>query len=295
MRRQRGIALIQVLLVTGIIGLLMLQMGLTARAQVERAQALADRAELALAAQSRESALVYSLLTETLSRKPDGKNPYARAWNFTGEPFTVDGITFSIEDESGRMRVPEYEGGDFERLLVALDVPPTRARQITLELMDLQGSSARMRDLGERSGKGVAPARGLYPLQDLGELSLLPGMDEALYRRLRPLLTLYPTPGFNPTTAPPALLKAKMTRSQVTGLEDAREQGSVDGLELAKLTGAEADESTVLWPGPALTVRLEMQLRAARARRATTFIVRPYDTEAFAVWERKGDEPQDES
>ena len=95
MRREQGIALIQVLLVTGIIALLMLQMGLTAREQVARAQALADRAEVQLAAQSRESALLYTLLTEQLVRVPDSENPYVAAWNFHGEPFTVDGITFS--------------------------------------------------------------------------------------------------------------------------------------------------------------------------------------------------------
>ena len=90
MRRDQGIALIQVLLVTGIIALLMLQMGLTAREQVARAQALVDRAEVQLAAQSRESALLYTLLTELLVRVPDSEIPYVAAWNFHGEPFTVE-------------------------------------------------------------------------------------------------------------------------------------------------------------------------------------------------------------
>jgi general secretion pathway protein K len=290
-RRERGIALIQVLLVTGIIALLMLQMGLTARDQVARAQALSDRAALQLATQSREAALVYSLLTEPLANVPESENPYAAAWNFQGDPFTVDGITFSIQDESGRMRVPNLPGNEFEQLLLSQGVAPTRARKLNQELMGMQGVSAPLKELGttptaQDGGEAPPMPPGLYPLQDLGQLRLLPGMDPELYRRLRPLLTLYPTPGFNPTTARPALLKAQMTTSQVTGVKDVRDSGGLDSQALWKLTGVIADESTVLAPGPALTVRLEMDAGEARVLRTTTFIVRPYASEPLAVWQQ---------
>ncbi len=289
--RERGIALIQVLLVTGIIALLMLQMGLTARDQVARAQALADRAAIQLAAQSREAALVYSLLTEPLAKSPDSENPYASAWNFQGDPFTVDGITFTIQDESGHMRVPNQPGGEFEQLLLSQGVEPTRARKLNQELMAMQGVSAPLRELGANSAAedgGEAPPlpAGRYPLQDLGQLKLLPGMDPELYRRLRPLLTLYPTPGFNPTTAPPDLLNAQMTTSQVAGVKDARDDGGLDSQALWKLTGIMADETNVLVPGPALTVRLDMEAGDTRALRTTTFIVRPYASEPLAVWQQ---------
>lgn len=289
MSHQRGIALIQVLLVTGIIGLLMLQMGLTAREQVARAQLLADRAELQLAAQSRESALLYSLLTEPLVRNSASENPYAAAWNFQGVPFTVDGITFHIQDESGRMRVPDQDTTEFERLLLGLGVEPGRADRLGRELLELQGAAVSTRALGEPRA-AVAPGGGLFPMQDLGQLRLLPDMDDELYGRLRPLLTLYPTPGFNPTTAPPELLAPRLTGSELQGLEDARAGGTLDGLTLWKLTGAQADETIVLAPGPGLTVRLEMGLREARTRRVTTFSVRPYETEAVAVWQRSLDD-----
>ena len=58
-KRQQGVALIMVLMITGILGLLMLQIGLTAREHVARAQKLLDRAEATLRLQSRESAMVY--------------------------------------------------------------------------------------------------------------------------------------------------------------------------------------------------------------------------------------------
>lgn len=293
MKTQRGIALIQVLLVSGIIALLMLQMGLTAREQVARAALIADRAELQLAAQSREAALLYSLLTEPMARQPDSENPYAAAWNFHGEPFTVDGITFSIQDESGRMRVPERDGAEFEGLLRRLGVEAPRARRIRSELLTLQGAPAGRRQLGSDDAAFNPSEAARYPLQDLGQLRLLPSMDDGLYRRLRPLLTLYPTPGFNPTTASPELLGTLMTESQLTGVTDARADGTLDALALWKLTGTQSDERTVLSPGPGLTVRLEMSLRQARTERVTTFIVRPYQGEAVAVWQRARDAGRD--
>jgi general secretion pathway protein K len=293
MRRERGIALIQVLLVTGIIALLMLQMGLTAREQVARAQALADRAEVQLAAQSRESALLYTLLTEQLARVPDSQNPYVAAWNFQGEPFTVDGITFRIQDENGRMRVPLLDSRGFESLLHGLGVEPDRAKTLGRELMTLQGAVPVQRALGEEVARQENVAPGKYPFQDLGEFRLLPSMDEELYRRLRPLLTLYPTPGFNPLTAPSAVLDAQMTRSQVTGVVDARGKNALDAGTLWKLTGAQADEETALLPGPGLTVHLEMELRGRRAVRTTTVSVRPYTAEPLGVWQRSTGRDQD--
>ena len=72
-------------------------------------------------------------------------------------------------------------------------------------------------------------------------------------------------------------------------MADARAAGEVDALTLWKLTGSQADETTVLAPGPGLTVRLEMGLRQAHTTRTTTFMVRPYEAEAVAVWQRSRD------
>lgn len=290
MNRQRGIALIQVLLIAGIIGLLMMQLGLTAREQVARAKRLDDRATLELAALSRESALVYSLLTEPWVGNPDSANPYAAAWNFRGQPFTVDGITFTMQDESGRLRVPLYGSTEFVSILGSLGVDPGRASRIGAELMELQGVSPRLEGLGEGPGGRVPGIAHGYPLQDLAELKLLSAMDEELFRRLQPLLTLYPTPGFNPMTAQPDLLRAWLSDSQLQGLEQVRRSGPIDMLKLMKITGIQPDERTVFAPGPAVEVSFRVENGQSRLERRSTVIVRPYQSEPVAVWQRSGRE-----
>ena len=292
MSRERGIALIQVLLIAGIIGLLMMQLGLTAREQVARAKRLDDRATLELAALSRESALIYTLLTEPWVGNPDSANPYAAAWNFSGQPFTVDDITFTLQDESGRLRVPLYGSAEFAYVVAGLGVDRDRARRLGAQLMDLQGVSAGLAPLGADVGNDSPGTGRGYPLQDLAELKLLPDMSEDLYRRLRPLLTLYPTPGFNPMTAPPELLRAHLSDSQLQGLEDARGTGEVDMLALMKITGVQPDEMTVFSPGPALEVSFRIERGNSRVERRSTIIVRPYQSVPVAVWQRSGNEDQ---
>lgn len=283
MRRQRGIALVQVLLVAGIISLLMLQMSLTAREHLARARVLSDRAESMLAAQSHESALIYTLLTQPLAQDLASDNPYVARWNFRGEPFEVGGVTISIQDESGLQRVPMYGPRAFVDVLVALGVEPGRARRLGEQLMQVQ--------MGDGQSTGATPA---FPLQALEQLRWLPDMDDELYGSLRRLTTLYPTPGFNWLTAPRLLRSMGMTESQLEGFEQLERTGELNPLSIWKVAGIEADEFTVFTPGPALRLTVGVDVNRATAQRTTTMVVRPYVDEAVVVWQRETEPRQND-
>jgi type II secretory pathway component PulK len=231
--------------------------------------------------------MLFTLLTEPWVQKPESDNPYVVAWNFRGQPFEVDGVTWAVQDESGLMQVPLYGAQQFEQLLLSMDVAPDRARRLALQLRERQGD-ARTRV----ASAGDASLDGFFPIQSLTELATMPDMDAALHARLRKVLTLYPTPGFNPLTAPAELLAAQLTRSQSAGVLEARRDGRLDAGTLWKLAGIAPDDSTVVAPGPGFTVQLAIGLRESRLRRATTFSVRPYQSEPLAVWQRsKGEDP----
>jgi type II secretory pathway component PulK len=290
MKRQRGTALILVLMITVILGLLMLQMALTAREQVARAQLLADRAEAELRTQSREMALGFSLLTQPWAGPVAADNPYATVWNFRGEPFTVDGITYRMQDVSGLMPVPFFGGtSEFVELLVSLGVDAPRAARLGNQLVELQGGAAGLRrpDAGTPSAPVDVRAWPPFPVQSLEQLRGLKDMDDAVFARLAPLLTLYPTQGFNPLTAPPELLAARLPPSALKGVLELRAHGLLDARSLAALTGIGADDLTTLIPGPAIRIQLELQHRGMTVRRDTTVILRPYHGDAFTVWSRR--------
>ena len=281
---QRGVALVQVLLVTTIIILLVTQLSLSAGEQVRRAQALQERSEAELYLRSREAALLYTLLTEPLIVAQESDNPYAARWNFHGEPFVVDGLEVTLQDQSGLMRFPISGVSGFETLLGVMGRRPQEAR-------DLANSLALWLGITETSGgrAGDAMMRGGTggPVQYFGELKFLAGMDEPLYRQLAALMTLYPTPGFNPLTAPAPLLRMLMPESTLAAVLDARQNGELDEDRLWQIAGIGMDESTLLFSGPGIGIRFAGDYRGIRLRRRLVAGVFPYEAEPVAVWSRE--------
>jgi len=282
--RQRGIALVQVLLVTAIIMLLVMQLSLTAADQVKRAQALRDRSEASLYLHSREVAMLYTLLTEPLLPGQETGNPYAASWNFYGEPFVVDGLEFALQDQSGLMRFPVSGVSDFEKLLTTLGRGSTDARNIAGRLghwlgITLPGS----RQPGDAMMRGAAGD----PVQYFGELKFIVGMDEQLYRQLAELMTLYPAPGFNPLTAPEPLLRMRMPESALGPIIEARRIGELDQSRLWQIARIGTDETTLSFAGPGIGIRIAGAYRGAMLRRHSVVGVQPYERQPLAFWSRE--------
>jgi general secretion pathway protein K len=286
--RERGVALVQVLLITGIIGLLMLQLALTAREQVARAMLVADRVEADMRARSREAAVLYTLLTVPWVRDPKSPNPYVAAWNFTGDPVAVDQATITLQDEAGLLPVPSTNALRFVALLQVLGVERTRAVRIATELLARQGARTALAALANARAPADRSTMGRYPLQTLDELRQLPDMDDALYRQLEPLLTLYPTHNFNPLTAPPPVLAARLPPSQVAAVLELRSQFRLDESSFLSIADEDSDEFTSLTSGPGVAVDIELDFGTAHARRHLVAGVEPYAAEPLTIWERIG-------
>jgi len=284
MCRQRGVALVQVLLVTAIIILLVMQLSLTAAEQVRRAQALQDRSEAALYLHSREVALFYTLLTESLLPSPGSGNPYAASWNFHGEPFVADGLEITLQDQSGLMPFPVLHVTDFEQLLTVLGLGPTRAREMAERLAHWIGISL---PGGGRPGDAMMRAGTADPVQYFSELRLLAGMDEPLYGKLAELMTLYPTPGFNPLTAPAPLLRMWMPESTLRAVLAARRKGALDQNRLWQLARIGADDVVLPFTGPGIGIRITGEYRGVTLRRHLIVGVEPYEVQPLAQWSRE--------
>lgn len=281
---QRGVALVQVLLVTAIIILLVTQLSLTAAEQVRRAQALQDRSEAALYLHSREAALLYTLLTETLAPSSDNDNPYAANWNFHGQPFFVDGLEITLQDRSGLMRFPVSGVTEFERLLTVLGLGPTRARDIADSLAQWLGITP---PGGSPPGDAMMRGGTGDPVQYFGELRFLKGMDEALYGKLAQLMTLYPTRAFNPLTAPAPLLRMQMPESALQAVLAARQKGELDQNRLWQLARIAADEVVMPITGPGIGIRIAGEYRGIGLRRQLEVGVQPYRAQPLTLWSRE--------
>lgn len=242
MKRERGVALILVLMVTGVLGLLILQISLTAKEHTRRAQRLVDRVNADLGLRSADAALLFALATHEWggSREHESSDEHVRNWRFDGTPFVVGGARIQIQDLSGLVPIPQPGTSvrGFERILQQVGMSSDRARAAVDQLESMQSPPD------------------FIPLQDFHEFAVIGGMAPGEIRRLEAASTLYPTRFFNPATAPTDALAARFSGSVLQGLLALREKDRLDPISFFSLTGEGGDDSISFYPVPALGLRL---------------------------------------
>jgi general secretion pathway protein K len=149
-------------------------------------------------------------------------NPGAR-WRVDGAPREVlfDGmrLRIAIQDEYGRIDINAVDQLVLRRVFVSAGLSQSAADGLADKVLDwrdadtlrqLNGAEA---DDYRLAGASHGPRDG--PFQTIDEIKLVMGMDEALYRKLAPVLTVYShRPMINPYTAPPAVLTALLSDAE---------------------------------------------------------------------------------
>jgi general secretion pathway protein K len=289
LKANSGVALILVLMVTAILGILMLQIGLTARDQLRQTEILQFRAEASLALHSRESALLFSLLTNRWLPIEGAitTNPYASAWNFGGEPFEVDGVTFRIQDEKSMFRIPP-PGSDhvaFRALLSQIGIEDGRADAIIESVKKMQ----------EVDPGGFDRPAEYSPLQDLGELLVNTEINQAELQRLQRVATLVPAQYFNPFSAPDEVLRARYAGVIGETVVELKRNGQLSMASLFDTTGEGFDDQIVAYPGPALRIGARYAADGIAFTRSGVLFVNPYADAAITVWSKRSSLEQDSS
>jgi general secretion pathway protein K len=115
---QKGIALIQVLLLSAILSMMALHFTLSSRQQVNIANDLQDKIQAEVEMRTLESEVLFSLLTlsrNELKKSERQNNPIAVNWNFFGKPFKVgSNATVSFQDVNGMLSVTKVAEADIE-------------------------------------------------------------------------------------------------------------------------------------------------------------------------------------
>lgn len=263
MRPTRGVALVLVLAVTGVLALLIVQIGLNQRSHVAQAQRLLDRSEASLKLYSVENAVLYSMLTRERNANPvdiAGDNPFAKSWNFSGAPFEVGGNTIRLQDLGGlfALPLPGESTEELRKLLIALGFNSTRASEICESL--------------ERAMSDHM----LSPLQSLKELAVIARLSQSEVDKIADVSTIYPVSSFNPQTAPDVVLATRYPGLAVEGLRAARRTTVLDGARVSQITGEPVDELLVNFlVGPGFRIDVTVKVRGVQLRRQSTWTVRP--------------------
>ena len=261
MRFSRGVAMIVALIFTGMIGLLVLQIGLFSRGHVSKTQLLMDRASALVAMHDCESETLFVLLTESWSDI-----------NFQGATRTCPGALARVQDINGLMPLPQpgSRTDEFVALLRGVGISESAVSGVTAQIERAVRTDDRL------------------PLQSLMQLHALSNADIDL---LHPLTTVHPISGFNPLTAPDAVLGAMHSGAIREALLQARRRGELDRDFYLRVTQATVDDLFSFSVGPSVLIQLSAQVGESQVAKIVSVTIQPRDGQPVLVLETRHSAP----
>ena len=204
---QRGIALISVLWITTLLAVIAASFTSSARTEGQLAHNMVENAK----AEALADGAVYRAVLGLLETDPE------RVWRTDGTAYQLDygdgTVSVRIFDEDAKVDLntapPELLSG----LLRLVGVEPEEAETLVARIVDFRDEDHDPQPNGAEDPEYEAAGRPAgaidRPLVTESELLGVLGMSEALYRRLRPFVTVYSgAEGIDPTRAPRDVLQA---------------------------------------------------------------------------------------
>ncbi|MBU2891943.1 general secretion pathway protein GspK [Colwellia sp. D2M02] len=282
MLRNKGIALIQVLIITMVLTILGLFITQSIRGQVNTALKIQTNVDLGLKIETAEAILIQELLTNIRYADKDSENALVKRWNFYGEPFQLnDYVMVKMQDLNGLLSFNVMSHSLAASLLAELGVEDHPARTFLDSLKDwidkddlkyINGAEKnyyrRMNLVGPRDGQ----------LQTFNEVlsikmgDILPLETWALY------FTEQLTTSFNPLNAPPLILKALLQdQSRTDDIIAMRNSKELSPLRFTQMTGIDNDEYFNFATGRKIKVELLAESGNIHLKKQFVVEVKPYD------------------
>ncbi|QLE86111.1 general secretion pathway protein GspK [Shewanella sp. Scap07] len=271
--KQKGIALLQVLLISAIISILALYLTITARQQVSVAQTANDRVLAGLLVRSAESRVLFEMLTKESVESQ--LYPLPEGYNFYAHPIAIDKHTqVEIQDVAGLLSVRFPDQTLLRRTIQNLGGTADVASTVTDSLLDWQDEDDLKRLNGAEAGDyDIGPRNSAITLKS--EVRLVKGVDDQLWRELKPLLTVPRVSYFNPMVAPEPILSAFLN-SDVKDILELRKNGALNRGEFSQLTGVYDQEGIILSKSDLFRLNIEVNYGEARMSKKMTVRLRPY-------------------
>lgn len=254
--KQRGIALLQVLLISAIISILAMYLTLTSRQQIAVAKLVDDRANATLYQKSAESRIFFELLSRDYSST--ATDPLPKNYNFYANPIKIDDYTkVEIQDVSGLINIMEPNRLLLQKTLGRLGVDENASSVIVDSLLDWQDKDDLTRLNGAEKGDYVLGPRNRY-ISLKTEMQLVKGVDKTIWQKLSPNLSMPQMSYFNPMFAPKPVLQAFLNDDAESVLK-LREQGILNRTEFSQSTGVYDNIGIVLSPSNVFQITFKVQ------------------------------------
>jgi general secretion pathway protein K len=269
--KQRGIALIQVLLIVAMLSVLALYLSKTARDQVKIAQWYVDKGQALVELQSTEAELLFTLLTES---KLDSKSPIVKKWNFYSGPFEFNKtVTVSMQDQASlinahfpeRDRLLQFiQRHGFSQSLVILDT-----------LLDWQDADSISRRNGDETASANKAIRnGAIPnIEDLAHINAIPSK---LFTLLQNNMTIYRVGYYNPMYSPVELLQVFMNEETAKQIVQLRKSKQLTKSSFSQLSGIKEEGDIFFYPSDNIAIEMTSEIGESMVKKKIVVHIKPY-------------------
>ncbi len=300
MRSERGFALVITLVVSALLVAVTVEFIHEVVVDTTLRQNYADAQQASILAESGVKGGIALLKTELQGRA------YCSLLDRWAQPLQLEdekgSISFTIEDESGKLNLNSLVSTNAQRNDPGFDIFKRLLKQLDLSL-DLGDSLADWVDQGEDASPGGAKSayyKTLHPpymakrapFDTVEELGLVKGFTPKVMERLRPFVTVYPNDSsvqavaINLNTAAPELIKALidgvaedqvalLLDSRKTTMFDAKGKFTIVSPGIAKIVGATPNRVGV---GEERIFRIVAQGKVGDATRVIEAVVKPLDS-----------------
>ena len=272
--KQRGIALIQVIITTSIIMMLMIYFLSAAKSQVKRARALQDKSSAYLSHYSAKNQVLYQLLTS------EYHGLRQQGWNFHGVPIQInEHTTIAIQDLNGLLSLASMTQHHLLERVLGQVRPSGEAMEIAASLQDwIDPNNMSLPNGAEQayySGQNIEVRNG--PIQTYTEFPYIKGMTIEGEEALLASTTIHPTPFFNPMSAPEHVLGAFMSdndkAAQVISL---RGSSGFNKAEVENITGIYSEDGINYLLGPGFRLDIQTNVADSYFGKVLEFGIYPY-------------------
>jgi len=262
--KNKGIALIQVLIISIILTMLGIYINQTVRSQINVVNLMKSSFELNLKLEDAEALLLHALLTNKNYKKVESEIPLVQRWNFYGQPYQFsEDVIVKVQDISSLISLNHMNNKLATELFDLLGYSGHEVRTFLDSLADWKDKD----DLKRLNGAerdyyrylGIVGPRNGY-LQSYDEVLNIQQSNILTMAQWQEHFSLALVTSFNPLNAPDLILKAFINNDDAyKEVIKKRQLGSLNELNFYQATGIEGDEFISFSTGRLLAVTIVVQ------------------------------------
>lgn len=259
----KGVALIQILLISAVLSVFALYLTKTARNQVMIVHWLKDKAEAQVALHNTETQLLFTLLTHALTKEPnnnieaDDSNIIVNKWNFFNKPFTLNkNVVVKIQDQAGLIHAHYPIPSVLKALISSQGYNSSQVNIIVDNLLDWQDVDNIPRAYGNEGFSAKSFIRN-GPIPDLTDIKHIEAIPPELYNILSKNLTIYRRGSFNPMTSSLALIAALSNKNVAKQIIKMRNENTLSKNAFIELTGIKEEAGIYMYPSNYFEISLK--------------------------------------